>query len=333
MAAQYMTLDRHVLTKREATSPTADLGLIMERVGLIGKRLAHELARASLAGELGYTGSTNVQGEKVKKLDEWANDVFVDAFEHGYPVCSLISEEMEEPRHYQDNCRERSYMVLYDPIDGSSNTDTNGSLGAIWSVRRRATNHGAGVDDILTPGREQVAAGYVLFGPSTLLVYTAGDGVDIFTLDRDIGEFVLWRERVKMPEYGSTYAVNQGNIGKWHDGARKLVEHLTSRKDKRTSYSLRYCGAFAADFHRCLLEGGMYMYPGEQSAGGKGGGKLRLMYELAPLSFVAEQAGGRASTGNGPVLDVKPTAIHERQPIYIGSAAEVALAEQFRAEG
>lgn len=333
MAAQYITLNRHVLTKREATAPTGDLALIMERIALIGKRISHELGRASLAGELGYTGSTNVQGEKVKKLDEWANDVFVDAFEHGYPVCSLISEEMEEPRHYKDNCRERSYMVLYDPIDGSSNTDTNGSLGAIWSVRRRGKGHGAGVDDILTPGREQVASGYVLFGPSTLLIYTAGDGVDIFTLDRELGEFVLWREKVKMPEYGGTYAVNQGNIGKWHDGAQKLVAQLTSRKDKRSSYSLRYCGAFAADFHRCLLEGGIFMYPGEVSAGGKGGGKLRLMYELAPLALLAEQAGGRASTGKGPLLDVKPTAIHERQPIYIGSAAEVALAEQLGAEG
>ena len=222
-----------------------------------------------------------MQGEKVKKLDQWGNQVFLDAFEHGYPVCSLISEEMDEPHHYSVSCRDNSYCILYDPIDGSSNTDVNGSLGTIFAVKKRAAGHSKGIDDILVPGSQQLIAGYILYGPATQLVYTAGAGVDIFTLDRTLGEFILWKENVKMPPHGSTYAVNQANAGKWNEGARKFLAHITSRKDKRTSHSLRYCGAFAADFHRCILEGGIYMYPGEVAEGGKAKGKLRLMYELA----------------------------------------------------
>ncbi|HXM89168.1 MAG TPA: class 1 fructose-bisphosphatase, partial [Candidatus Acidoferrum sp.] len=255
------------------------------------------------------------------------------AFEHGYPICSLISEEMDQPHHYSVNCRDNSYCILYDPIDGSSNTDVNGSLGTIFAVKKRAPGHRAGIDDILVPGTQQLIAGYILYGPAAQLVYTAGAGVDIFTLDRTLGEFILWKENVKMPPHGTTYSVNQANAGKWHEGARKFLAHITNRKDKRTSYSLRYCGAFAADFHRCLLEGGIYMYPGEVAEGGKAKGKLRLMYELAPLSMLAEQAGGRGSTGKQRILDIAATAIHERHPIYIGSAEEVALAESFKVEG
>ena len=328
-----ITLTRHIMTKSATAIAAADLALIMERVELIAKRITRELAAASLGGELGYTGETNVQGEKVKKLDQWGNQVFLDAFEHGYPVCSLISEEMDEPHHYSVNCRDNSYCILYDPIDGSSNTDVNGSLGTIFAVKKRAPGHSKGIDDILVPGSQQVIAGYVLYGPATQLVYSAGAGVDIFTLDRTLGEFILWKENVKMPPHGGTYAVNQANAGKWHEGARKFLAHITSRKDKRTSYSLRYCGAFAADFHRCMLEGGIYMYPGEVAEGGKAKGKLRLMYELAPLSMLAEQAGGRGSTGNGRILDIAAAAIHERHPIYIGSAEEVAMAESFKVEG
>jgi fructose-1,6-bisphosphatase I len=333
MSSPGITLLRHAMTRTGTAAPAGDLALILERIGLAAKRIAHKLATASLGGELGHTGTTNVQGEEQKKLDAWGNQVFLDAFERGYPVCSLISEEMEEPRHYPANCRDMSYAVLFDPIDGSSNTDVNGSLGTIFSIRRRAKGHQSGIADILRPGSEQVAAGYVLYGPGTQIVYSAGAGVDIFTLDASLGEFILWREKVRTPAFGSTYAVNQGNIGKWHPGARKFVEHITSRKDKRTSYSLRYTGAFVADFHRCLLEGGIYLYPGEVSKDGKGGGKLRLMYELAPMALVVEQAGGRASTGKGRILDVVPGTIHERQPIYIGSADEVRLAEEMKAEG
>src|SRR5580658_4955396 len=291
-----ITLTRHIMSKSATSIPLVDLALIMERIELIAKRIARELASAGLSGELGYTGETNVQGEKVKKLDQWGNQVFLDAFEHGYPVCSLISEEMDQPHHYSVNCRDNSYCILYDPIDGSSNTDVNGSLGTIFAVKKRAPGHGAGIDDILVPGTQQLIAGYILYGPAAQLVYTAGAGVDVFTLDRTLGEFILWKENVKMPPHGTTYSVNQANAGKWH-------------------------------------EGGIYMYPGEVAEGGKAKGKLRLMYELAPLSMLAEQAGGRGSTGKQRILDIAATAIHERHPIYIGSAEEVALAESFKVEG
>jgi fructose-1,6-bisphosphatase I len=336
MPHQALTLTRHLLTREKTAIPAEDLALVMERIALVGKLIARELDRASIAGELGYSGETNVQGEKQKKLDDWTNELFLEIFRHGFPVCSIISEEMEKPKHYERNCRGHhgaSYAILCDPLDGSSNTDVNGSLGTIFSVRQRAVRHTDDALDLMLAGSQQVAAGYVIYGPSTQLVYTAGAGVDIFTLDPEVGEFIRWKEGHRMPESGSTYAVNQGNISKWHVGAQKLVHHLTSRKDKSTSYSLRYSGAFVADFHRCLLEGGMYLYPGEVSADGKSKGKLRLMYELAPLAMVAEQAGGRASNGKDRILDVVPTAIHERQPVYIGSAAEVALAEEMKAEG
>jgi fructose-1,6-bisphosphatase I len=332
MAAQAITLTRHVLSKQGGAVPSGEMALILERIQVVAKRISRELSRASLGDTLGYTGETNVQGEAQKKLDDWTNEVFLEVFRRGFPVCSLVSEEMDEARHLHENCRDSSYAVLYDPLDGSSNTDVNGSLGTIFSVRKRAPGHGTEIKDLLKPGTHQVASGYILYGPGTQLVYTAGAGVDIYTLDREVGEFMLWREGVMMPRRGSAYAVNQGNVLKWHAGARKFIEHLTSRKDKTTSYSLRYTGAFAADFHRCLLEGGLYLYPGEVGAGGKGKGKLRLLYELAPLAFVAEQAGGKASTGKGRLLDVVPGELHERQPIYIGSADEIELAERMHVE-
>ncbi|MHB8383275.1 MAG: class 1 fructose-bisphosphatase [Candidatus Binataceae bacterium] len=333
MGIREITLSHHCATKPSPGLASTDLALILERIEFIGKRIARELAHASIGGELGYTGEINVQGERTKKLDLWTNEVFLDAFAHRRPVCCLGSEEMAQALHQSDRCGEPSYAILYDPLDGSSNTDVNGPLGTIFSIRKRARTHSEGIDDLLLPGTEQAAAGYIIYGPSTQLVYTAGAGVDIFTLDHRRGQFVLWREGVKMPARGGAYAVNHGNITKFHSGARKFVEHLTSRKDKSTSYSLRYSGAFAADFHRCLLEGGLYLYPGEVTPDGNTKGKLRLMYELAPMAMIAEQAGGKASTGTCRILDVAPRALHERQPIYIGSAAEVELAEQMQVEG
>ena len=333
MGIRDITLSHHVATHPSARIANTDLALILERIEFVAKRIAGALAHASLADDLGYTGETNVQGERTKKLDRWTNQVLLEAFAHRRPVCSLVSEEMEQALHLNPDCRAPSYSILYDPLDGSSNTDVNGSLGTIFSIRKRASVHSSDVTDILRPGTEQVAAGYILYGPGTQLVYTGGAGVDIFTLDNRRGAFMLWRESVKMPPRGAAYAVNQGNIGKFHPSARMFVEHLTSRKDKSTSYALRYSGAFAADFHRCLLEGGLYLYPGEATGNGQTKGKLRLLYELAPMAMIAEQAGGKASNGKGRILEVMPSSLHERQPVYIGSAAEVELAEQMKVEG
>src|SRR5713226_3687642 len=295
-----ITLDRYLRTGQRI-----EPGLIvaLEQAALAVKRISNELAGAALKGELGYSGAINVQGEEVEKLDTWSDNVFVDTFSGGAPVCTLISEEMEEPRHFKAQCARESYAVLYDPLDGSSNTDVNGTLGTIFAVRRRKPGHRDGIEDVLAAGSEQIAAGYGLYGPATMLVWTAGDGVNAFVLERGIGEFVLWREKIRMPERGETYAINQANAARWHPGAR------------------------------ALLNGGIFLYPGEVNAGGKSMGKLRLMYEVAPLSMLAEQAGGAGSTGHGRALEVVPGGIHERGPVYIGSSEEVALAEQLKAEG
>ncbi|MGH7931628.1 MAG: class 1 fructose-bisphosphatase [Candidatus Binataceae bacterium] len=325
-----ITLDRYL-----RTSQRIDPGLIvtLEQIALAVKRISNELAGAALKGELGYSGAINVQGERVEKLDTWSDNVFVDTFSGGGPACTLISEEMEEPLHCKAQCARESYALLYDPLDGSSNTDVDGVLGTIFSVRRRKPGHRDGIGDVLTAGNEQIAAGYAIYGPATMLVWTANDGVNAFVLERGIGEFVLWREKIRMPQRGKTYAINQANAARWHPGARALIERLTGPKDKGGGYSLRYCGAFVGDFHRCLLDGGIFLYPGEVSPDGKSKGKLRLMYEVAPLSMLAEQAGGAGSTGRGRVLELVPGRIHERVPVYIGSAEEVALAEQLKAEG
>ena len=326
-----ITLDRYL----RSANPRIETALrvTLGQVALAVKRISNELAIAALRGELGLTGATNVQGEKVEKLDTWSNNVFLDSFAGDKPICTLISEEIEEPRHIKVEHAPESYALLFDPLDGSSNIGVNGSLGTIFAIRRRKPGHGDEITDALGPGTEQIAAGYALYGPATMLVWTAGDGVHAFVLEPEVGEFVLWREKIRMPARGKTYAVNQANAARWHPGARTLLERLTGPKDKGGGYSLRYCGAFVGDFHRCLLTGGIFLYPGEVSAGGQSKGKLRLMYEVAPLSMLAEQAGGAGSTGRGRVLDFVPTSIHERVPVYIGSAEEVALADQLKVEG
>ncbi len=329
--ASLITLERYLRGAHPRIEP--GLSATLGQVALAVKRISNELAIAALKGELGLSGATNVQGEKVEKLDTWSNNVFLDSFAGGHPICTLISEELEDARHSRTRHSHDTYALLYDPLDGSSNTGVNGSLGTIFALRRRKPGHGDDVADALGPGTEQILAGYALYGPATMLVWTAGDGVNAFVLEREVGEFVLWREKIRMPERGKTYAVNQANAARWHPGARALLERLTGPKDQGGGYSLRYCGAFVGDFHRCLLTGGIFFYPGEVSAGGQSKGKLRLMYEVAPLSMLAEQAGGAGSTGRGRVLDFVPSSIHQRVPVYIGSPEEVALAEKLKAEG
>ncbi|HVA67929.1 MAG TPA: class 1 fructose-bisphosphatase [Candidatus Binataceae bacterium] len=324
-----MTLSRYLNAGGGRETP-GEIARILEQLALAGKRIASQLRTASLTGELGLSGAINVQGEKVEKLDDWSNQVFVDTFSETRPVCTLVSEEMDGPRHFDSHCTGSGYALLFDPLDGSSNTDVNGILGSIFSIRNRRNRHGAEISDILAAGTQQLAAGYFIYGPATMMVWTAAaGGVNAFTLDSAIGEFVLWREDIMMPPRGKAYSVNQGNAAKWHPGARTLIERLTREGSK---YSLRYWGALVGDFHRCLLEGGIYMYPGEPGAG-KPGGKIRLMYEIAPLAMVAERAGGSASTGRVRALDVVPAKIHERAPVYIGSREEVGLAEKLKVEG
>lgn len=328
MARGPVTLDRFILEGQHAhPAATGELSLLLMRFGVAGKRIARELAVADLARTHGSAGSENVQGEEQKKLDVLANDILLETFDYGGLVSFAASEELEEPYVYDGGAGEGArYAVLFDPMDGSSNIDVNGTLGTIFSIRRRREGTAA---DLLRPGTEQVAAGYILFGPAVLFVYSFGQGVHLFSLDPAIGEFVLVRRRVEMPPRGRGYAVNEGRSGGWPSADRAFVEHL-KETDKRSGrpYSTRYSGSMVGDVHRILLEGGIYLYPAD-STSGKPSGKIRLLYECAPLAFVVEQAGGRASTGSERVLDVVPRTIHDRIPVAIGSAFEVDLYERF----
>jgi fructose-1,6-bisphosphatase I len=327
MARPPITLDRFILEGQHAhPGATGELSLLLMRLGVAGKRIARELAIADFAHTHGSAGTENVQGEEQKKLDVRANDILVETFDYGGLVSFAASEELEEPHVYHGKADGARYLVLFDPMDGSSNIDVNGVLGTIFSVRPRRDGTET---DLLRPGSEQVAAGYILFGPAVLFVYSSGDGVHVFSLDPSIGEFVLVRRKVAMPPRGRGYAVNEGRRSGWSDADRAFVEHL-KENDASTGrpYSTRYSGSMVGDVHRILLEGGIYLYPADASSG-KPSGKIRMLYESHPLAFVVEQAGGRATTGKDRVLDLAPKRLHERIPIAIGSAFEVDLYERF----
>jgi fructose-1,6-bisphosphatase I len=333
MSPAPLTLDRFIVEEQKTfPGSTGELSLLLMRLGVAAKRISSALARAGLTGALGSAGASNVQGEEQKKLDVLANEILLETFDYGGLVTLAASEEMEEPFVYRGSLEQGRYAVLFDPMDGSSNIDVNGTLGTIFSIRHRRDGT---VSDLLRPGHEQVAAGYVLFGPAVILVYTSGDGVHLFTLDPTIGEFLLSRRDVRMPERGKGYAVNEGRAHRWSPGVRAFVERLKT-PDPVTGrvYSTRYSASMVADVHRFLLEGGIYLYPGDgKSAGRDGGGKLRVLYECHPLAFVVEHAGGRASTGTARVLDVAPETLHERMPFAIGSRAEVDLFDELAARG
>jgi fructose-1,6-bisphosphatase I len=325
-----ITLDRFILEEqRAAPGATGELSLLLIRFGLAGKRIANALSRSGLSGTLGSAGTENVQGESQKKLDVIANEILVETFDYGGLVKLAASEEMDEPFPYGAG-ESAKYSVLFDPLDGSSNIDVNGTLGTIFSVRQRGSG---GTADLLRSGREQVAAGYVLYGPSVLLVYTTGDGVHLFTLDHAIGEFVLSRWSVRMPERGTGYAVNEGRVGSWAPSVRRFVESLKEPGAAGGGpYATRYSAALVGDVHRFLLEGGIYLYPADADGGKGASGKLRLLYECHPLAFVVEHAGGRACDGRRPILDLVPHSLHARSPLAIGSRHEVELFERFQAE-
>ncbi len=329
------TLPQHILLAQQAhPEASGEFTSLLMQIGLASKVIARELRRAALAGTLGGAGAVNVQGEQVKKLDVLANEIVVDALSKSRLVCTMVSEEMDEPLHLNAVCAGAHYVVCFDPLDGSSNIDVNGVVGTIFSIRRR---RGGGPDhvtaDVLGAGTDQVAAGYVMYGPSTAFVYTAGDGVHGFTLDTSIGEYLLSHERIRIPAKGKTYSINEGNFHRWHPHTRRLVEHLRAPdKPSGRPYSLRYVGSLVADLHRTLLEGGLFLYPEDASQPRGTGGKLRLLYEVAPVSLVVEQAGGRASTGQERILDIRPTSPHQRVPVIFGSPEDVALAERFYQE-
>jgi fructose-1,6-bisphosphatase I len=320
-----MTLSRHVLQQLHSFGADAqDLSALMNRIALAGKLIARRLSRAGLmAGSLGFTGEVNVQGESVKKMDVFANEVFISVFQQSGLVCRLASEEMDNPYYIPENCPIGRYTLLYDPIDGSSNVDININVGSIFAIRQQEVDDPDGTaKDLLQPGRKQIAAGYILYGPSTMLVYSIGRGVHAFTLDPSLGEFILSNENIQMPDHGAIYSLNEGNFWQWDESIRDYIRYM----HRHEGYTARYSGALVGDFHRILFQGGVFLYPGSVK---NPEGKLRLLYESAPLSFLAEQAGGRGSTGTQNILDVVPDRLHGRTPLIIGSKEDVALVESF----
>lgn len=319
------TLSRHVLQQLQSFSTEAqDLSALMSRIALAAKLIARRLTRAGLVEDaLGFTGRTNVQGESVKKMDEFANQVFISVFEQSGLVCRLASEEMDDPYYIPENCPIGRYTLLYDPIDGSSNVDINLNVGSIFAIRRQ---EGDDLDqsgqDLLQAGQQQIAAGYVLYGPSTMLVYSVGRGVHAFTLDPSLGEFILSAENIRIPDHGPIYSVNEGNFWQWEEPIRNYTRYV----HRHEGYTARYSGALVGDIHRILFQGGVFLYPGTVK---NPEGKLRLLYESAPLAFLIEQAGGDASTGTQAILDVLPDKLHARTPLIIGSKEDVALVESF----
>lgn len=326
------TLDRHILERqRRVPGATGDFTGLMQSIGLAARVIASKVQKAGLADVLGATGAMNVQGETVQKLDVLANRILIRCVEAGGHVCVMASEENDDIIPIPPGYPHGKYVLMFDPLDGSSNIDVNISIGTIFSIHRRKTAVGPGtVDDCLQKGTEQVAAGYVIYGSSTMLVYTMGDGVHGFTLDPLIGEFFLSHENLRLLPTAPTYSINEGNQSRWAPGVRRWVETLKSKDAPGGSpYGQRYVGTLVADFHRTLLRGGIFAYPADKKAPD---GKLRLLYEAAPMAFIAEAAGGAASTGKERILDIVPTSLHQRVPLFIGSRDDVRFAEEMIAK-
>lgn len=315
------TLDRFIKMKQdEFPFASGELSQILRDIALAAKIVNRETNRAGLANIGGAFGQTNVQGEEQQKLDVIANIRFTRALTKGGEVCAIVSEEDDEVIDLQNGSGK--YVVAIDPLDGSSNIDVNISIGTIFSIYRRVTPIGCPIqpEDIMQPGNQQVAAGYVLYGSSTMLVYTTGHGVNGFTYEPSLGEFFLSHQNMTAPQDGNIYSINEGSYYQFEPGLQQYIEHC-----KEKQYSARYIGSLVADFHRNLLKGGIYIYPATQKSPK---GKLRLLYEANALSFIAEQAGGKATDGHGRILDIKPNALHQRTPLYIGSTNMVEEVEK-----
>lgn len=315
------TLDEFTIQQlRMFPMATGELSGLLRDIGLAAKRVNVEVNKAGLADILGDAGSTNIQGEDVKKLDVIANNQFMGALRHGISCAGVASEEMESFIPFDDEVsRQSKYVCLFDPLDGSSNIDVNVSIGTIFSVYRRATPKGtvANESDFLQPGVRQVAAGYIVYGSSTMLVYATRRGVNGFTLDPSIGEFCLSHPEMKCPDAGQIYSINYGNMNLYPEGVKKYVKECEGRSSANGSgYTQRYIGSMVADVHRNLIKGGIFMYPGTLS---RPEGKLRLQYECNPFAFIMEVAGGKATNGKQRILDLVPTALHQRSPMFIGS--------------
>lgn len=323
-----MNIDRRILTLDEFTiqqlrsvpGATGELSSLLRDIGLAAKRVNVEVNKAGLVDILGDAGSVNVQGEEVKKLDVFANNQFTGVLKHGISCAGIGSEELDDIVIFDDEVSNNSkYVCLYDPLDGSANIDVNVSIGTIFAVFRRITTKGdpCAIEDFLQKGSRMVAAGYVIYGSSTMLVYATRRGVNGFTLDPSIGEFTLSHPDIKCPDRGKIYSVNHGNYFQYPEGVQEYIQQCQNRtKQDGGPYTQRYIGSMVSDVHRNLIKGGIFMYPGTTE---RPKGKLRLLYECNPFAFILEVAGGKATNGNERILDIQPTELHQRTPFFAGS--------------
>ncbi|MBD3161724.1 MAG: class 1 fructose-bisphosphatase [Candidatus Eisenbacteria bacterium] len=327
------TFSQHIADRQKGfPEARGEFTALLQEIMVAAKVISREVRKAGLIDALGLTGRMNIQGEAVQILDEFANETIIRNVGHTGHLCVLSSEENAEPIPIPDQYPRGGYVMTFDPLDGSSNIDGNVSIGTIFSIhRKRSSGTDGTLEDLLQAGRDQVAAGYIIYGSSTILVYSTGrgQGVHGFTLDPTVGEFLLSHPDIRIPTDGRIYSVNEGNTGRWDEKTRKVVAGLKGSDNPRGEpYSTRYIGSLVADFHRNLLYGGIFLYPPDAK---HPTGKLRLLSEAAPMSFLAEEAGGKATTGRERVLDVVPKELHERVPLIVGSPREVEWAERILA--
>lgn len=336
MRSKVVTIDRHIIDQeREHPGASGRFSALLYDIALAAKIISREVNQAGLVDILGKTGATNVQGEEVRRLDDFAQEVIVKAMDHAGHLCCMVSEERDEIIPIPDKFEKGHYVLLFDPLDGSSNIDVNVSIGTIFSVHQQITEGEDGtLTDCLQPGRRQLAAGYVIYGSSTMLVYTTGldSGVHGFTLDPSIGEFLLSHPDIRIPDPPARiYSVNEAYYARWSRPQQRLVDHFRDMDGRGgRGYRSRYIGSLVSDFHRTLLQGGLFMYPPDTRSPG---GKLRILYEAAPLALVCEAAGGRASDGERDVLEIVPQGLHDRTPLFLGSDRLVTLAESYVGAG
>lgn len=327
-ATSVVTIERFIIEEeRNFPEATGELSGILYDMALAGKMIANKVRSAGLADILGSANAENVQGEIQQKLDVVSNEIIVKAFDHGGRLCAMASEEEPGIIQIPDGFRTGKYVMLFDPLDGSSNIDVNVPVGTIFSVYKKITRGPRGeMEDMLQPGRRQVAAGYIIYGSSTMLVYTTGQGAHGFTLDPSIGEFLLSHPYIRIPSTGRYLSVNDAYEQDWPEPTRALMRRYRGLDGVRKPLNVRYVGSLVADFHRNLLGGGVFAYPSNARSPR---GKLRLLYEANPLAFIVEQAGGLATDGARRILDIEPTELHQRSPLYIGSKDEVATVAEF----
>jgi len=325
-----ITLGEFIIENQSAFPySTGELSKLLNGLRLAAKMVNHEVNKAGLVDIIGGAGEVNVQGENQQKLDVFANEKFIQAIINRDIACGIVSEEEEDfiSLHGSNKSNNGKYVVLMDPLDGSSNIDVNVSVGTIFSIYRRITPIGTPVElkDFLQPGRDQVAAGYIVYGTSTMLVYTTWQGVNGFTLNPAMGSFYLSHKNIQIPKTGAIYSVNEGNYSKFPQGVKNYIKYCQKEEENRP-YTSRYIGSLVSDFHRNMLKGGIYMYP---NCIKNKDGKLRLLYEANPIAAIAEQAGGKATNGIEPILDIVPTEIHQRIPFFCGSTEMVEKLESF----